>query len=246
MVQIAVCDDNEEYRNRIRDILEVYFVQRQEECNVQLFKSGEEVCAFGCGIEQFQLILLDVELGQGQMNGIETAQRIRQWSKTVTICFVTEFISYVLEGYPVRAFRYILKDELEGQIYDCMDALLVEWEQRRNEFAAVTVRCGKETRELPVQSICYIESDRHNLKCHIQTANGFDEIVFREKLDDFAERVQQTSFIRVQKSFLINPRFAQQIQRYSVLMCNGVWINIPKDRYCAVRDACRKYMGREQ
>lgn len=242
MIQIAVCDDNGEYRNRIRSILEKYFADRQMECQVQLFESGEEVCEYGQDIEQFQLVLLDVELGYGKINGIETAEQIRRWSRTVTICFVTEFISYVLEGYPVRAFRYILKDELESHIYDCLDALLAEWELCSKETAAVTVRCGKETRELPVRNICYIESDRHNLKCYLQTDSGYDEIVFREKLDDFAKRMSHPCLVRVQKSFLVNAHYAEKIQRYGMLMRNGVWINIPKDRYCAVRDACRKYM----
>lgn len=43
------------------------------------------------------------------VDGIVTAQKIREYSSEIYIVFVTAYINYSLEGYKVEAIRYLLK-----------------------------------------------------------------------------------------------------------------------------------------
>ena len=60
------------------------------------------------------------------VDGIVTAQKIREYSSEIYIVFVTAYINYSLEGYKVDAIRYLLKNNtnLEASISECMDAIL--------------------------------------------------------------------------------------------------------------------------
>ena len=52
------------------------------------------------------------------VDGIVTAQKIREYSSEIYIVFVTAYINYSLEGYKVDAIRYLLKNNtnLEASI----------------------------------------------------------------------------------------------------------------------------------
>ncbi len=58
-----------------------------------------------------------------EMDGIETAMRIRRFYSSTYIIFVTAFIDYALEGYKVNAVRYIMKNTLEISVRESMDAV---------------------------------------------------------------------------------------------------------------------------
>ena len=47
-----------------------------------------------------------------EIDGIVTAQKIREYSSEVYIVFVTAYINYSLEGYKVGASRYLLKNNI--------------------------------------------------------------------------------------------------------------------------------------
>lgn len=65
-----------------------------------------------------------MDINMEEMDGIDTAKRIRQFHSDTCIVFVTAFISYALEGYKVNAVRYLMKDTLEAALPECMDAIL--------------------------------------------------------------------------------------------------------------------------
>lgn len=46
------------------------------------------------------------------LNGLQTAEFIRQLDKNVILIFMTGYDKFVYQGYEVKAFRYILKINL--------------------------------------------------------------------------------------------------------------------------------------
>ena len=45
------------------------------------------------------------------LNGLQTAEFIRQLDKNVILIFMTGYDKFVYQGYEVKAFRYILKNQ---------------------------------------------------------------------------------------------------------------------------------------
>ena len=68
--------------------------------------------------ELFTVYILDIELPDG--NGLELAKEIRKIQERAYIVFLTAYEKYALFGYEVRAFHYIIKENMEKKLVQTM------------------------------------------------------------------------------------------------------------------------------
>ena len=87
------------------------------------FESGKDFISLGINLAKYDIVFLDVNMDE--LDGMETAQKIRKVSNDVFIVFVTAFITCAPQGYSVGAIRYILKNNVNFPelIFECMDAI---------------------------------------------------------------------------------------------------------------------------
>ena len=104
-MNIAICDDEptflKQLHKRIADM-------KIPDCEIHEFTSGKDLLAFFVK-GMYEVIILDVEMPG--LNGLQTAERIRQTDKSVIISFLTNYTEFAVQGYEVNAFRYILKNQ---------------------------------------------------------------------------------------------------------------------------------------
>lgn len=65
-------------------------------------------------LSQLQIMFLDIDMKD--RSGMDIARRVRELHLNTAIIFVTNYPQFSLEGYEVRAFRYLLKQDLEQKI----------------------------------------------------------------------------------------------------------------------------------
>ena len=239
MIRIAVCDDEKYFRDKIGALLQEYSSAREFGINVESFASGEEFLASEKK-EMFDVIFLDINM-EG-MNGIETAQKIRQFSEDIVLIFITAYVAYSPEGYKVNAIRYLLKDSdsFKTAFWECMDAvrnkLMVVEKKEKFEFQ------GKEM-VIPLSHIVYMESNLHKVTFYIK-GKEIQAYTMYEKLDAIEERLRKTqSFCRIHQSYLINLKYVDEVKRYQVLLNTGEILNIAKPRYKEVEMQYITYKG---
>lgn len=239
MIRIAVCDDEKYFREKIVMLLQEYSSTWEFGINVESFASGEEFLASEKK-EMFDVIFLDINM-EG-MNGIETAQRIRQFSEDIVLIFITAYVAYSPEGYKVNAIRYLLKDSdgFKTAFWECMDAvrnkLMVVEKKEKFEFQ------GKEM-VIPLSHIVYMESNLHKVTFYIK-GKEVQAYTMYEKLDAIEERLRETqSFCRIHQSYLINLKYVDEVKRYQVLLNTGEILNIAKPRYKEVERQYITYKG---
>ena len=239
MIRIAVCDDEKYFREKIGALLQEYSSAREFGINVESFASGEEFLASEKK-EMFDVIFLDINM-EG-MNGIETAQKIRQFSEDIVLIFITAYVAYSPEGYKVNAIRYLLKDSdsFKTAFWECMDAvrnkLMVVEKKEKFEFQ------GKEL-VIPLSHIVYMESNLHKVTFYIK-GKEIQAYTMYEKLDAIEERLRKTqSFCRIHQSYLINLKYVDEVKRYQVLLNTGEILNIAKPRYKEVEMQYITYKG---
>ena len=78
------------------------------------------------------IFFLDINL-EG-MDGIEIAGKIREKYENVPIVFITAYINYALDGYKVRASRFLVKDDLEHTFSECMGDICSEIIKKRKSM----------------------------------------------------------------------------------------------------------------
>lgn len=235
MLQIAICDDEQFYRDRIKKLLEKYMHNNALPCTLHTFLSGEELIRQCEGGAAFDIVFLDISMKE--MDGLQTAERIRAYHRDTYIVFVTAFMDYALEGYKVNAVRYLMKDNLEGALEECMKAIL-----QRMQVAQVTFSFLEGEKRLYTDCILYVESRGHKSVFHYMEAGRAVYQIYR-KLDDLEQQLAGHNFLRIHKSYLVNMKHIRKVGNYTALLDTGEELPIPRPRFQKIKEAFVDYKG---
>ncbi len=235
MIKVAVCDDEKYYRDQIHAQLLLYLKARGLDASVDLFASGKEFLADRENLVRYDIVFLDINMED--IDGIQTAMEMRKFQSETCIVLVTAFLNYALEGYKVGAVRYIMKDALEVQMTECMDAVLKKMQIRQVTFSFVE---GERT--LYTDNIIYIESQGH--KCiFLYLEKEMTTCQIYEKLDKIEEMLSGYGFLRTHKSFLVNMKRVRKVSNYLVTLDSGEELPVPRLRFHKVKEAFVAYKG---
>lgn len=239
MFKIAICDDERYFRKQIREILTDYMDEKGVLYEIDEFESGKDFINLGIEIVQYKIVFLDINMDE--LDGMKTAQRIREISNDIFIAFVTVYINYTLEGYRVDAIRYILKNNvnLAELVFECMDAISAKMNYvvKKKTFNFV-----EGTKNVPLERLLYIESRLHKLEFYIMEEK-LNKYSMYGILNTMEGELGGNHFVRIHQSFLVNMKHIVKVSRYEVLLGNGVKLEIPKARYKFVEEAYVSYKG---
>lgn len=230
MFRIAVCDDEKPFRDSVKEYVEKYLSEKDISYEIDTFASGKEFLELGIELVQYDIIFLDINMDE--IDGIVTAQKIREYSSEVYIVFVTAYINYSLEGYKVGAARYLLKNNInfDDSIYECMDTIL-----HKMNFVVLkkNFKFNECEKEVPVERILYIESNLHKLEFHIME-DKLKVYTLYGTLNEVEQEMIDFSFLRIHQSFLVNLNHIKSVTGYKVILSNNQELIIPKARYCVL------------
>lgn len=239
MLRIAVCDDEEYFRKRMKQIISEYMTVRNYDYAISCFESGESFLESGSQKFDYNIVFLDVNMKE--MDGIETARAIRKLSPDTYIIFVTAYITYALDGYKVSAIRYLLKedDNLEMAMQECFDTIIekMNYKEVRRTFE---FQNGK--KDLIVDKILYVESRLHKVIFFVMD-NGVAEYYMYDKLDTIEDILSEFGFYRIHQSFLVNMKYVKNIERFKLFLLNGTELSISKKYYKGIEAKYVKSKG---
>ena len=227
-MKIAVCDDSREDRDALRALLEAC----GHDFEIREYGSGAELYADMGYVRECGIVFLDINM-EG-MDGLEAARKIKAECPKVHIVLVTAYVNYALDGYKVKASRFLLKDDLEQTLPECVDDILRE--ERVVEFGFVEGNV-----RLRVDDIIYIETSRH--KNVFYTAGETYSIY--KKMDELEVELAGMGFVRIHQSFLINMRYIGKLGSYVMVLTTGKEISVPKSRYPEVKRQYTLFKGAE-
>ena len=235
MIQIAVCDDEKYYRDKIRELAAQFLEKRQLPYTVTVDPSGEDFLAGEENLVKYDIVFLDISMKD--IDGIETAMRIRSFHSGTCIVFVTAFLDYALDGYKADAVRYLMKDSLGTEMEECMAAVLERMELRQVAFPFTGG-----VQELYTDNILYVESRKHK-SVFFCLESERKEYQLYEKMDVIEEKLGQYAFLRIHKSYLVNMKHIRKISSYAVILDTGESLPVPRLKFRAVREAFTAYKG---
>lgn len=200
-MKVAICDDNINHISIIENYINK-FKKTAVECDA--YTSGEElVYSYRDKKERYDVIFLDMEMEQ--LNGIETANLIRDMDEHVIIVFVTSHTEYMRESFKCSPFRFLVKpvddEEFETVFYDISKKL----SKQRKVFAFTE---NKAKVRLYCDDIIYCESQDHWIWIHTK------EKVYKicKSLTELHGQLDKEMFCRVHKSFIINFLYIKSIK----------------------------------
>lgn len=222
MLRIGICDDSADARIALRAALERALDRRRSgEASFFEFSSGEGLLRWmEKHAGELDLVFLDVEMGD--LDGMETARRLRAADEGLQLVFVTGYTDYVFDGYAVGALGYLMKppkpEQLDGVLDRAAEARLREGD------AAFICRSGETLYRIPKKTILYFASDRRQVTC--VSANR--TYVFYGKLDD-VERTVGEDFVRVHQRYLVRTAAVDRMEHNQIFIGEET---IPVSRAC--------------
>jgi len=224
-MKIALCDDELPELETLRRLVEGYGKQRKLFLDVECFSSGTDLLACMAQTHCFDIIFLDVFMGDS--NGVQIARKIREYDATCSIIFATNSRNHAIEGFGVRALQYLLKPLGPDTVALALDQA-IEVQMVKNP-KVVHIKSRQGDYRILVDDILYAESSARVITVHLQSQN---DICFYERLDNFENQCQDIRFLRCHKSFLVNMDHVHSITNNCIILETGqeiaVSINIPR------------------
>lgn len=132
---IAICDDDQFFREELRSILFAYKAERRLHIDVYLYDSGEALLA---DRKAFDMVFLDYQMPG--IDGMEAARELRRRNLTCSIVFVTSYPEFVYEAFEVQPYRFFCKPVTQEQF----SALMTGFIREQKLLAPITVLVDSE------------------------------------------------------------------------------------------------------
>lgn len=219
--RVAICDDEQEYLEKLKKVVNSWSAQNGQPCEVRTFGSAEAFLFAYEDDKAYDILLLDVEM-KG-VSGIELAKRIRADNNRAEIVFITSHFEFVGEGYEVDALHYLVKPISERKL---MEVLSKAAARLCVEAPYVVISCEGETVKLYESEILYAESFLHYLSIHTKKK----EYKIKESMASFESRLSG-DFYRIHRSYLVSLKSVTRISRTSVTVDGKTELPVARGKY---------------
>lgn len=220
MLNIGICDDQVEARQFLSAAVERQLGMDEKDRAFFEFSSGEGLIKWlSKNIGKLDILFLDIEMGE--LNGMETAAKIRELKDDAIIVFVTSYKDYVFDGYKVGAIGYLTKPVDQEKLGETLGRALGMIEQKAPEVYLITNKEG--LYRIPKKQIQYFCSDKRQ----VILVSEQQRYSFYAKLDEVAGELGD-DFVRIHQRTLVRAGAVSFVQGNTVQMISGEQLQISR------------------
>ena len=234
-IRVLVCDDDKKF---VQDMVE----------RLKELTADRPICITGCStpekltdqfLSDFQIMFLDIDMGN--YNGLEIARRVRKLHLDTVLIFVTHYMEYSPEGYEVKAFRYLLKANIEEKLPRYLNEAIREAQSHADRllFAVNGQPCA-----IKYDDILYLESSKRLIYLHLIDEQKENKC-FYAVMAELEEQLALAGFLRVHKSYLVNMRYIEKLNYNGVVLVNKEELPISQKRYSEIKALHLQWRSRQ-
>ena len=221
MIRVLAIDDEPLALQQLAKYIEkIPFLELVAEC-----QSALEARAI---MEEEMIDAVFVDINMPDLNGMDF---VRSLAAPPLVVFTTAYSEYAVEGYKVNATDYLLKpfglddfkraaNKVKAQ-YDLMNTATVS---TVDEDDALFLKTEYKVVRIDVKSIRYVEGMSEYLRIYLDgQAKPLIVLLSMKKLE---ERLPSNTFMRVHRSYIINLKKIQEVNKNRVVMDADTYIPI--------------------
>lgn len=197
MIKVAVCDDDKVIVRKIVNYVKLFEKENGIPISIDEYNCGEKLVLVR---EKYDLIFLDVEMGE--LDGIDTAEKIRQVDTRVQIVYVTNYSKYMRTAYKVHAFDFIEKPFNMSDIFRVLTDYITYAKQ--SEAASISFLVENGCKVENTDNICYLY---YVSRKNVEVGTTFETYTVLENLADIYERLDKDQFFESYKGTIINLKY---------------------------------------
>ena len=180
--------------------------------------------SFGSGVAAFGMLCdrpVDLLFCDIQMPGLNGVEFSRMPPADTRVIFTTAFSRYAVEGFRVNAVDYLLKPISYADFLAAAQKALEWFELKRHagapadDLRSIFVKTEYRLRQIELERILYIEGLKDYVKIHVE-----DEphpVLSLMSLKSLEEQLPADRFIRVHRSYIVQPAKIRTIERNSIV-----------------------------
>lgn len=222
MHKIIVCDDNVEFMEALVRLLTQYASLYNAE--VIGFSTGNEVLEY-CRDNRCNIIYMDIEVGEA--NGMSIAKTLKRMYPHMLIIYISAYDNYYTDMVQAEPFRFIPKDMANMQKFEKTVADTLEAAMRRiNGSELWSYEFRRRQYVIELGQVRYFRS--FGRKIYIVGDTGDAPKYCYGKMDDLQRELEKAkaNFGRVNKSYMVNMRYARYTGTDKVIIDNNTALSI--------------------
>ena len=233
MLRIAICDDVQTHSQSLSLLLTQLAPQLGKPV---LFQEGKELLKALDGGAFFDLLFMDIELGQE--SGIQLAGKINKTLPGAQIVFVTGNVINAVDVDEAEHIYFLTKPVNPDKLQSALNRALSRLSALPQRRLALILRGGGSAM-ISSETIVYCERTKRTtaIVCSNQT------LYTPENLEELENMLPVPVFSRPHNSFLVNLARVVRLDRTSVQMDNGSVLSISNQRRTGFREALSSFIA---
>ncbi|MFU8785781.1 MAG: LytR/AlgR family response regulator transcription factor [Candidatus Izemoplasmataceae bacterium] len=231
--KVAIVDDEKQSIELVKNYLHYYAQKNKVFFDVFEYEDGDQLIEDY--ITDLDIVFLDIEMKR--LDGMKTAEKIRNFDHNVIIIFITNMAQYAIKGYAVDALSFLLKPLKYFTFSSELTRSLAKISNKK-EFN-LAVKTQSETHKLSTNDIDYIEVMKHTIMIH---ANKMTYSL-RGTMKEFEKILEPYYFIRSNHCYLVNLAKVKSIVDDFVIVGDAE-LKLSRSRKKVFMEALTSYVGR--
>lgn len=230
-MHIAICDDEQVFRHRIRDELINYSSDHGYTFIIHEFTDGSELLYSKLS---FDVIFLDYQMRD--INGIDTVDSLRKRDDNTTVIFVSSYPEIVFESMKYRTFPFLIKPLEKEKLVEAVDAIIKE--KQNLVHIVVKDEANQKNISVPANEIIYAQAE--NVYTSIVTEKG--SYIYVHNISKLEDELCDGFFFRTNRSYIVNVNYVVSYSVKEIILINGHKALISKSKYKNFKQAYLTYL----
>ncbi|MBQ8596410.1 MAG: response regulator transcription factor [Lachnospiraceae bacterium] len=231
-MRVAIIDDEITQQEILEKYLREWAEGEKTLIEVNRFDNAESFWFVWEEDKEYDLILLDIEMGQ--INGLELAKKIRTEDEQVPIMFVTGYDEYMQYGYDVSALHYLIKPVNKAKFFIILDKL----REKKGPAEKILLSAAEGPKSVMPDKIVYAEANGHG--CIVHTTS--EVIAVKESIGTFERIVStQSCFVKCHRAYIVNLQYVSMVLKTDVVLDSDERIPVSRNRLKSLQEAFVKF-----
>jgi len=231
MINIAICDDEVHMINELTEMVKSFFCDENIEVNILKFLNGKSLLKYN---KKLDIIFIDIKMND--LNGMETAKKLRSQNYKGFIIFVTVLKEFVFNSFEVQAFDYILKPIDYNNFKKIMRRML--YGIQNHLYKNLLVHKGNEFNIISFNDIIYCEIINRKIFLHLLCNKVMD---YYDRIENLEKKLD-SRFFKCHRSYIVNLKYLKSYKKGLAYLDNGETLPISRLRSKEFSNAVLQYM----
>jgi len=231
---VAICDDEKgigaDLENALMKMLEKINILYE----IDVYFTGEALCAKIEEGAHYDLIFLDIEFAQNAINGVEVGRLIREAYKNniTSIVYISWKMKYSMQLFDIRPLNFLIKPLDYKKVEQVVKTYLSISGQGSQSFS---YKIGHSIYKMPVKDIVYLQSDKRKLTMHL--ADGKKEEFYGTLNEVYQAQLEGLDFLFIHTSYVVNYDYIKAVRYKEVILTtDGASLPISRPKRAEVRE----------